>query len=306
MALAAAAHSEPLTVHAQRFPANPLITPDTPGVTSHNINGPSLLRVPDWIPQPLGRYYLYFADHRGQRIHLAYANDPQGPWTVHPPGTLRLDQTACVDHIASPDVHVDPQRRQIIMYFHGVPAEKNGQKSYVATSPDGLNFTASPQVLGPFYFRVFQHRGWFYAIAKNKNDSGVLLRSRDGVTAFERGPEFIPRLRHTALHVQGDQLLLFYTLIGDAPESILFTRLDLARDWTQWEASMSPPQIVLQPQADYEGIAHPVAPSTPGPTQSARQLRDPGLFIENDHAFLFYSIAGESGLAGATLRFEKP
>ncbi len=39
-----------------------------------NIAGPSLVRVPDWVENPLGRYYLYFADHRGTYI-LACARD---------------------------------------------------------------------------------------------------------------------------------------------------------------------------------------------------------------------------------------
>ena len=30
-----------------------------------NINGPSLVRVPEWVEDPLGKYYLYFAHHRG-------------------------------------------------------------------------------------------------------------------------------------------------------------------------------------------------------------------------------------------------
>jgi hypothetical protein len=30
-----------------------------------NINGPSLMRVPDWVVRPLARYYLYYADHKG-------------------------------------------------------------------------------------------------------------------------------------------------------------------------------------------------------------------------------------------------
>ncbi len=39
-----------------------------------NIAGPSLVRLPDWVENPLGRYYLYFADHRGTYI-LACARD---------------------------------------------------------------------------------------------------------------------------------------------------------------------------------------------------------------------------------------
>ena len=40
-----------------------------------NIQGPTALRVPDWVQNPLGRYYLYFADHKGLYIRLAYADE---------------------------------------------------------------------------------------------------------------------------------------------------------------------------------------------------------------------------------------
>src|SRR5690242_3461914 len=58
-----------------------------------NIQGPSAIRVPDWLPGRLGAYYLYFADHKSSYIRLAYADDPAGPWTVHPPGSLHLAQS---------------------------------------------------------------------------------------------------------------------------------------------------------------------------------------------------------------------
>ena len=56
-----------------------------------NINGPSLIKVPDWIENPLGQYYLYFAHHQGTHIRLAYADRLEGPWTTHAPGTLQLE-----------------------------------------------------------------------------------------------------------------------------------------------------------------------------------------------------------------------
>ena len=84
-----------------------------------NINGPSLLRTPEWLPNPLGRYYLYFVHHDGERIRLAYADALEGPWRIYGPGTLRLEQTSCVKHIASPDVHVDDKAQRIVLYFHG-------------------------------------------------------------------------------------------------------------------------------------------------------------------------------------------
>jgi hypothetical protein len=41
----------------------------------------------------LGKYYLYFADHKGRYIRLADADDIAGPWTIHPPGSLHLEQS---------------------------------------------------------------------------------------------------------------------------------------------------------------------------------------------------------------------
>ena len=63
------------TVSVQRLLDQPIITPDLHPSIGVNIQGPSLIRVPDWIERPLGTYYLYFADHKGRYIRLAYAAD---------------------------------------------------------------------------------------------------------------------------------------------------------------------------------------------------------------------------------------
>jgi len=81
-----------------RLPGNPIIVPAMlPMRDGENINGPPLIRVPPWITGAPGRYYLYFAHHAGTYIRLAYADTPEGPWTVYAPGTLRVDQTICQD-----------------------------------------------------------------------------------------------------------------------------------------------------------------------------------------------------------------
>ena len=91
-------------MRARRFPENPIITQDMDAALGDSINGPSLIRVPDWLPNPLGRYYLYFAHHQGKNIRLAYADDLAGPWTLHLPGSLQMTDTPYQHHIASPDV----------------------------------------------------------------------------------------------------------------------------------------------------------------------------------------------------------
>ena len=58
-----------------------------------NITGSSLIQVPSWIEKPLGKYYLYFADHKGGHIRLAYADKLTGPWNIYSPGTLQLEDS---------------------------------------------------------------------------------------------------------------------------------------------------------------------------------------------------------------------
>ena len=62
-----------------RLADGPIIVPSMDARMGSNIQGPSLIRVPNWIDNPLGKYYLYFGDHRGTYIKLAYADDITGP-----------------------------------------------------------------------------------------------------------------------------------------------------------------------------------------------------------------------------------
>src|ERR1700693_4434111 len=82
-----------LKIRIERPLDRPIISADTEPSIGVNIQGPSLIRVPDWIENPLGAYYLYFADHKGSYIRLAYADRLTGPWRVHPPGSLHLAQS---------------------------------------------------------------------------------------------------------------------------------------------------------------------------------------------------------------------
>lgn len=291
----------------QRFPQNPILTPASSPTIGENINGPSLVRVPAWVDKPLGRYYLYFSHHAGKFIRLAYADALTGPWKIHEPGTLRIEEaTRCHDHVASPDMHVDEERREILMYFHcpsGGQVDANGridinqQETFLATSADGLRFRASPIALGPAYFRVFRWGDYYYSIVR----AGVLLRSRDMRAPFEPGPTLIPAdagrlLRHAAVDVRGDRLRVYYSRIGDRPERILVSETRLTQDWRVWRGS--PPVDVLTPERDYEGYSLPLEVSAPDEAPGrVRQLRDPGIFSENRRTYLLYSIAGESGLA---------
>src|SRR5439155_23575365 len=115
------------SLRISRLPKNPIITPATDPSIGANINGPSLIRAPKWVKKPLGKYYLYFADHNGKYIRLAYSDRLDRPWKIYKPGTLQLSQSYFTDHIASPDVIVDEPHKQIRMYYHGLTPEERTQ-----------------------------------------------------------------------------------------------------------------------------------------------------------------------------------
>ena len=304
----------------ERFLQNPIITPAMMGRVDENINGPSLIKVPDWLKGKLGTYYLYFAHHEGENIRLAYADDLRGPWKIYKPGVVHAKDTGWnPDHVASPDVIVDNDRREIRLYFHSpvTPVPKSTdpqyreklantrQDSFVAVSKDGLDFTVRRESLGPSYFRVWWWRGHYYALPRLGTP---LLRSKDGFAPFERAsrspfdsdPDF-RNIRHVAVLVENQTLTVFYSRIGDAPETIFTTKIDMTPDWTSWRAAR--PIVVLAPQAGYEGAALSVVPSQRGSsTEPENAVRDPAVYREGDRLYLLYSVEGERGIGIAELR----
>jgi BD-FAE protein len=302
-----AAEAAPLRV--QRIGTAPIIRPEMlPGADGANINGPALIRVPAWVARPLGRYYLYFAHHQGRYIRLAYADRLEGPWTVHAPGVLRLeDAPPCVDHVASPDVVADEATRQVRLYFHCPVGRADApQRTFLALSGDGLRFQASPVALGDAYFRLFRRPHAWYALAWG----GRLFRSPDGTHPFEPGPSLLgapraalsdtPGPRHVAIQARGDQVWVYYSSIGDEPERILRRRLDTMGEWKSWRTGAA--EEVLSPETDYEGTDLPVVRSRwSAATGRERALRDPFVFEEAGRTYLLYSVAGESGIAIAEI-----
>lgn len=319
-------------VRVERLGDGPILSPWSHPTLGTNIQGPTMIRVPDWVRPRLGRYYLYFADHKGRYIRLAYAEDVRGPWRVHGPGTLRLEDSylltrppaappeemaklragwdstkwshdllteSTTPHIASPDVHVDSARRRIVMYYHGLES-LGRQVTRVATSADGVHFRARPEILGRTYMRAFRHGGYTYVMAM----PGQFYRSRDRLSAFEEGPRlFNPKMRHAALLKRGDTLYVFWTQVGDVPERILVSTVALTGDWATWRES--PPAEVLRPERTWEGADAPLVPSVRSTAyERVNQLRDPAIFEENGRIFLLYAIAGEAGIALAEVHLD--
>ena len=172
------------------------------------------------------------------------------------------------------------------MYYHG--KINKGQYTLKAISNDGINFTTDNNILGLFYFRVFDYLGETYALAKNKNVDGIIYKKEN--ESFTSLFNLINNIRHTAVYVDKETLYIFYSKVGEAPESLYIC---VIKDW----------EIVSnykfkQPEYDWEGVNQPLSPSKFGMALGfVNELRDPCIFKEDNNLYLLYSYGGESGIA---------
>lgn len=318
----------------------------------HNINGPSLIKVPDWIDNPLGKYYLYFAHHKGSFLRLAYADSINGIWTVADHQILPLTESTLATepsetnmlqtlrkyntlsenialydigtkyqkdyearydqqlkatpptapHIASPDVVIDEENKEIRLYYHGV-IEGKLQKSKVAISTNGLDFEARDEIVALAYLRMFYYRGMHYGLAM----PGFLYRSVDGLTDFEVRKRwfFDTNHRHHGLYLRGNILYVFFSNVGDNPELIRYTSIDLTdQDWNQWQTTQ--PVELMRPGKSWEGVDEDKLPSLRGEVGTrVHQLRDPDIFEDDDgQLYMLYTGGGEQAIGIVKLQIE--
>ena len=330
----ASAQSAGGPLNARRLTQNPLITVSSSPTLGDNVNGPTVIRVPDWVNRPLGKYYMYFANHMGTFVRLAYAPAVSGPWTVYEPGVLDVRATAFFreqpdpvetrddfyTHVASPEILFDPAARRMVMWTHGwwtrgerwpvKPAEARtwarangyGQFTQAAVSDDGLHFTVQPAITKTSYIRVFARDSSYFGVSR----LGLVSRASNPLEEFVPGPNlfrdtsFAGRVRHVSLVVRGSVLLVFFTAIGDAPERVFMSTVNLAADWHAWHASGF--TEVLAPETAYECVDLPSRPSEAGDISvPVKQIRDPFVFEDQGQVFLFYSTCGEQGIAAAEI-----
>jgi arylsulfatase A-like enzyme len=343
--------------------AEPIITQEMfaelgAGEDGVNINGPGVIRIPDWIPaenraDPEAEYYCYFAHHDGEYIRMAWASEIEGPWHLYQVGTgiqpgdrgvldlgndvINLENGITIpdNHLASPDVHVDHENQRIILYFHsGGPLYVNGnklssQRTFVSYSPYGLDFYEhiQPVFLGTSYFRVFSFDDQLYALA----NSGAPYRALDAnspwtppngfdftdklwdehpnnpfqadITGIDGIPAEELRVRHTGVRLIGDELHVFYSRRGDLLENIQMSTINLSGgDWTAWDASYPPYQILPSAPGWEGGDLTPLPSETSTAPEDVNQLRDPFVFEDNDGSlYLFYSGRGEDAIGVAKL-----
>nr|WBF71106.1 hypothetical protein [Megavirus caiporensis] len=337
-----------------RFNTNPLMDNDrlSPSCDDDNdINFPTIVRAPIWLQNRLYEiigskptYLMYFSDHHGKQIFMAYSNNIKGPWNVYAPGTLKLSQVleafntttnSTKAEIASADIYIDDNAKLVRMYFHRrVPNDNFAILTSVAYSKDGIHFDdldtrsfgmqydhnnigvreIDTRSIGTAYMRHFVHEDYIYLTDRQ----GKLWRSRDGVNDLEEGSLIIGNafinqsavngdgytgyVRHIGLIKRHNMLYIYGTRIGDAPERILWTKMCLSGNWTQWTAP--PVQEGFRPVTDYEGANLPIIPSKKGNAPGlVNQLRDPFPFSDLGRCYIFYTIAGENGIAAVQLPY---
>jgi len=256
-----------------------------------NINNPSVIEVPDWVKNSKGKYYCYFSNHSGKSIKLAYTDDLNKKWTVID-DIFNIKDSPCEGHIASPEVLIDNKSNKILMYYHG--GTDNGQKTFLATSEDGINFTNDSGPLCNFYLRVFEYKNKKYGIAKKGNECSVVY---DIDNDFKPIFEFLPSSRHCAVYVDGDYLYIAYSNIGDSPEHIRMCKIKLNDDFANWEVISD--KVLIEPTFKFEGADLTTVKSMAGSAtlkfgnKNIKELRDPYLFKFNDKLYLYYVTLGE-------------
>jgi len=211
------------------------------------------------------------------------------------------------DHLASPDVHVDEESRCILMFFHSVDKISGKQLTYFAHSRDGLSFQCEPSPVAEFYLKLAKWRQTWIGMSKG----GVMYVSTGEPSRLKRlpHPAFPMKhpmgnargdVRHVGLDVREDNLLIYYSRVGDIPERILRSHIDLTKPQLGWRAKGT--ELVLKPETAWEGAMLPLARSRAGRARGLENaLRDPAIYKEGDDTYLLYCGAGEANIGLATI-----
>jgi hypothetical protein len=288
----------------------------------NNINGPSLIRIPDWVNKPVGKYLLYFGHHRGRYIRIAYADNVSGPYTLLDGGAV-INISISVAHLASPDVHVDHVAKTILMYFHTLDKSSvYGQLTQVFYSQDGIYFQPHTANIARYYFRRFHALRDIFAIAPSNTDRDFTLlhRGKHGESyRVSSNATFFHMARHVYPHpIRFSSFIALYSIIFEAPERIYCSRIDLrynkdktvnTRSCPKFQlrvkegitlpegyamsidnstcnyvwVSEGPRQTVLLPDEEYEGGGLPIRKSRNGPAgEFVREVRDPYVFVDSE------------------------
>jgi len=299
----------------KRVVDKPLISNDSNPELDGNINGPTVIKIPEWVDSPLGKYYMYFANHQGKYILMAYADNLLGPYTIYDGGVLSIADTPYAWHIASPDIVIDDDNQKIIMFYHGCGVTdksqaKTGQWTTYSESKDGLSFVSDSLYLCDSYLRVVKVGDKYLGstggpkrlVYDFKQSLGTIPEQithidikSEPFCLFENGEQsmYSYRVRNLCFDLESENSLwIYYSNVCDEPERIKRVCVN-PKDW-----SAESYEEVLQPGLEYEGVSEPLIKSEGGCKHyPVHELRDPYIINDNDHKYMFYTVAGEAGIS---------
>jgi hypothetical protein len=183
---------------AERVSSRPLVSRTAKERGYVNINGPTVIRVPKWIRQPLGRYYMYFAHHKGSYIRMAYANNPLGPWQLYHPGVMPLSASGFPDKIQAGQEAMSLEvlfktfsphviRDYLLMAYRSLvtDAEVREARGMNAAAPQAVH-VASPEIyIDEANWRLLMY---YHGYDGRGSQSSRMAISEDGLT-FEVQPQ---------------------------------------------------------------------------------------------------------------------
>lgn len=204
-------------------------------------------------------------------------------------------------------------------YLHGHHCEGqpnhnkgNQQPTILYDSQDGVSWRLNERFLthwNLFYFTTPVYlRGFFYVLSRVNNERGIILcRSVSIEGPFEEGPVVAHGLRHLDVHLVGEVMYVFFSMIGDRPERILLATIDtsLDLDWNDWK--LLPGPKILMPKHSYEHGDEALQRTHEGPGRHRHEVRDPR-FLPDERkgkstkilsGLLFYVVQGERGISVA-------
>lgn len=114
------------------------------------------------------------------------------------------------------------------------------------------------------------------------------------------------RPRHTSVRLLDETLFVFYTRLGDVPERLMLSTIDVSeRDFERWDTSY-PPEEIPHAESHWEGGDVAPSPSTwDFAPEDVNQIRDPYYFEDgNGRRYLFYAGRGEDAIGVAGVEFE--
>lgn len=288
---------------------------------------PTVIEVQQYLEEPIDRYYMYLAAHKGQNIYLATSPKLEGPWKPFPNPVYSMKDAGLCDHISSPEIYFNCKEDLFNLYYHGLiknydEVSKKGTHNNLhytgyAFSKDGVSFT-TPKLniidlhepiikpknkLSPYgtptnstilrpdasYLRIFKVKEYFYGIYKCWTKT-YLVRSTDRIQweAWQKNPLIESTKGKEFIHIRHVGVMMYENFV------------DIY--YSTFEDRNSKKEVIklarLNTKSNWKNWPIIKFGNVLDPTDiwEMNNLRDPFPIRYNDKIYLFYSGGGEKAI----------